>query len=252
MKGVSKGRCIPGISLGCLTAFLFCAAAYEASLRVSRRANDVILTWSLTNTAEVTVQQSTSLSAPHWTNIWTSEGPVTGDFEIPVPPTNSALFFRLLFNPVSPFDDPDDAYQDSNRDGIDGNILQAIFVSTLGHDSNAGTKAEPVRSLAAALFEAKRQNKPHIYVAAGTYGSTNIVLENGVSIFGGYDPVTWARGLSNVTSIEASTTAAVVATDLSETTVLDHLSISSADATNAAETCYGVFAVNSSGLVVRR
>src|SRR5512141_464745 len=48
-------------------------------------------------------------------------------------------------------DDPDDAFADTDCDGIDGDKTKAIFVGPSGNDSAPGTIEEPVRSLAKAV-----------------------------------------------------------------------------------------------------
>ncbi len=76
---------------------------------------------------------------------------------------------------------------DSNCDGVDGEVDNAIFVSKDGDDLNPGTIDLPVLTLQVGLSRAKANNKRDVYVATGVY-SQNIVLEDGVGIFGGYSP----------------------------------------------------------------
>ncbi len=76
---------------------------------------------------------------------------------------------------------------DSNCDGVDGEVANAIFVSKDGDDTNPGTRDFPVLTLQTGLTKAKNGNKRDVYVATGVY-SQNIVLEEGVGIFGGYSP----------------------------------------------------------------
>ena len=76
---------------------------------------------------------------------------------------------------------------DSNCDGVDGEVDNAIFVSKDGNDSNPGTRELPVVTLQAGLGLAKSGNKRDVYVATGVY-SQNLVLVDGVGVFGGYAP----------------------------------------------------------------
>lgn len=82
-------------------------------------------------------------------------------------------------------DAPDDDFEDTNCDGIDGDASQAIFVSTAGSDEAAGSRTEPVRTLQHAIELASEQRKD-VYVCNGTY-TENVVIEQPVSLYGGYD-----------------------------------------------------------------
>lgn len=79
-------------------------------------------------------------------------------------------------------------HQDTNCDGIDGDINRALFVDrSSGNDNNPGTKEQPLQSITAALTEiATLNDKDQIYVSRGTYNESILLIE-GVSIYGGYD-----------------------------------------------------------------
>lgn len=90
-------------------------------------------------------------------------------------------------------DEPDDEFEDSNCDGIDGDVEQAVFVAPVGDDSNPGTMGEPLGSLAAALAMAKPKGAD-VYVCNGLYEQAVVIRGQGVRIFGGYDcSVGWRR-----------------------------------------------------------
>ncbi len=76
---------------------------------------------------------------------------------------------------------------DSNCDGVDGEVANAIFVSKEGRDDAPGTREAPVVTVANGIAKAKANNKRDVYVATGVY-SQNLVLEDGVGVFGGYSP----------------------------------------------------------------
>jgi hypothetical protein len=98
-------------------------------------------------------------------------------------------------------DDPDGAFTDSNQDGIDGTITNAVFVATTGNDANAGTITAPVATLARALVLATPGRKD-VYVAGGTYPVSNLSLVSGVSLYGQYSgPPHWQRSTSTVCKI---------------------------------------------------
>ncbi len=98
-----------------------------------------------------------------------------------------------LFTPPPQIDTPDDAFLDSNGDGIDGMACGPIFVSPNGRDSNLGTIDSPLGTINAAIQQAKQLSPTRaVYIATGVYEET-IILEPGVHLYGGYDPNDWSR-----------------------------------------------------------
>src|SRR4051812_31926288 len=75
---------------------------------------------------------------------------------------------------------PDLAFRDTNCDGIDGNKATAVWVGPNGADAAAGTLAEPLRTVQAALLRSTQ-----VYVIAGTY-TEHVVLFDGANVYGGY------------------------------------------------------------------
>ena len=87
---------------------------------------------------------------------------------------------------------------DHNCDGIDGNINEAYFVSSrIGSDSNNGSMDSPFKTINYALDRAVLMGKTQILVAYGDYNEDITIGNNGVSIFGGYDDITWQRDITN-------------------------------------------------------
>ena len=74
---------------------------------------------------------------------------------------------------------------DTNCDGIDGELNNAIFVAKTGSDDNPGTKELPKLTIQAAIDQAEIDGKRDIYVNTSVY-SENIRLVAGVSVYGGY------------------------------------------------------------------
>jgi hypothetical protein len=70
-----------------------------------------------------------------------------------------------------------------------------LFVSeTTGRDKAAGTRAEPLATLAEALELARDIDDAEIYVAIGSYNETiRIIGHSGVKLLGGYDVHDWER-----------------------------------------------------------
>ena len=68
---------------------------------------------------------------------------------------------------TSATDLPDLMFVDANCDGIDGEVNNGIFVSPNGVDTNAGTRAAPVLTLAAAMNKVTLTGKRDVYLAQG-------------------------------------------------------------------------------------
>ncbi len=81
-------------------------------------------------------------------------------------------------------DTPDMAFEDTNCDGVDGDLAKAVFVAPTGSDSNSGTLASPKKTINAAIIVATAASKD-VYVGGGTYPES-LGLVSGVSIYGGY------------------------------------------------------------------
>jgi hypothetical protein len=155
----------------------------------------------------------------------------------------------------------DDGFGESFADRAQINVFKnstrAIFVNpgAAGNDSNAGTRAQPKRTLAAAIAAASALNTGDVYLAAdnGIFDNTTgtLVLANGVSVFGGYVAAdNWTRPAALRTTINGAVTG-ITANNLTSETALEQLELSSANAATAGGSSYGVFAVSSPGLVIR-
>ena len=98
-------------------------------------------------------------------------------------------------------DAPDLSFVDSNCDGIDGTVNDAVFVSPNGKDTNPGTKDTPKRQIQAAVLAATAGGKKSVYAAAGSY--YRVAAAAGVGIYGGYDPGNWSHRSSKLTTTMA-------------------------------------------------
>ncbi|MCK5355027.1 MAG: putative metal-binding motif-containing protein [Methyloprofundus sp.] len=98
-------------------------------------------------------------------------------------------------------DIPDAAYIDNNCDGIDGDIDQAVFVSSLnGMDTNnCGLIDSPCLTIAKGIEQANLMSMPSVFVEEGSYNEV-INLANGISIYGAFDG-NWNRPASSDTII---------------------------------------------------
>jgi hypothetical protein len=133
------------------------------------------------------------------------------------------------------------------------NSASHYWVSPGGSDSNAGTRAAPFASIQFALNAARDAGEfGDVYVAAGSYDGS-LVLRSGVSIYGGFDPVTFLRDVAaHETEINGGETA-VSGTGLSGSTpvTLNGLTIRAADHTTAPEgSSIAVLLINSRDAIV--
>lgn len=85
---------------------------------------------------------------------------------------------------------------------VDPNCISeadGIFVKS-GASGTAGTKADPVGTIGAGLAKAKASSKLKVYVCAGSYAEA-LVIQNVVSVYGGFDCATWKYGAMNTVTV---------------------------------------------------
>lgn len=83
-------------------------------------------------------------------------------------------------------DEPDDDITDANCDGIDGEIENAVFVASDGHDENSGLATDAPLSDLATAIQMAGENGADVYLAEGSYTIEATSLPDGVSLIGGY------------------------------------------------------------------
>ncbi len=79
---------------------------------------------------------------------------------------------------------PPAAGGDADCDGVPDDDSSFVYVTTTGSDRNPGTRARPMRTLAAAIRRGRRLGRD-VLVAGGTYDGP-VRLAAGVDVFGGY------------------------------------------------------------------
>jgi hypothetical protein len=141
-------------------------------------------------------------------------------------------------------DAPDLAFEDTNCDGIDGDLAKAVFVSANGSNLGTGSKESPLLTSTAGITRAEAQNKD-VYVTGGTYREM-VELQRDVRIFGGYEPVTGARSSAEVTTIEAAPQAMLANGDTG--VVLQLLTLRGSP--DGSRTAYGLRAINGSSVAL--
>ena len=152
-------------------------------------------------------------------------------------------------------DEPDDAFVDSNCDGIDGDESRAIFVATSGLNTNPGTKAAPVNTITQALTLAGG-GKDHVYISEGNYiGGVNLV--NGVSMWGSYSASNnWTRSLAFQTNIVGTQVIPSIAAigvrgvNITSATTVADLQIRTSNVSATGVTNYGIHCSNCDGLTL--
>ena len=115
----------------------------------------------------------------------------------------------------------------------------AVFVAAGGDDAGAGTRAQPMRTVAAAVSRADAIDGD-VYIAGDPPSVGDLVLASGVSLYGGFD-ASWMRNAGNPAGWpRLSATAAPVRGDGVSNIVLEGVRIQPS----------GLFGINSIGLVL--
>jgi CARDB len=157
---------------------------------------------------------------------------------------------NALINPGA-VDKPDvPAFTDTNCDGIDGNARQAIFVAPNGLDTNPGTRAQPMKTLAAAVPLAASKGKD-VYAKIGVYPET-LIMANGVGVYGGYG-AKWQRTLATPTAIIGQSpvfgdTVGAIANTINVSTALQLVTLAPQAPTISGSSSYGLRGAGSPGL----
>lgn len=139
-------------------------------------------------------------------------------------------------------DIPDDNFEDTNCDGIDGDRNHAIFVAPNGSDAAAGSLEAPVRTLVKAVALASAAKKD-VYVCNGSYAESVVVANVPVGIYGGYDCANgWARGNDRAT-IAPTSGIPLTIRDLTTMTV-DRIALHAADGVDPGQSSIGAFVSN--------
>lgn len=120
---------------------------------------------------------------------------------------------------------PDEDFADTNCDGIDGDASRAIFVSPAGLDGNPGTMNAPMQTIQKAIAKAASSGKTSVYVCDATYPENVLVVQDLVSLYGGYECDNhWRRG-SGVASIAPTLGIPMTIQNVQRAMTLSHLSL---------------------------
>jgi hypothetical protein len=123
---------------------------------------------------------------------------------------------------------------------------KAVFVAVNGDDANAGSRAEPMKSIQAAIEKA-RATAADVYIAEGEYAES-LTLADGVSLYGGF-AAAWVRDPAVVTKVASPAPKAIGGVNVGGL-VIDGLTIVSADAAKAGQSSYGILLASSSAVTI--
>ncbi|WP_263436598.1 hypothetical protein [Stigmatella hybrida] len=160
--------------------------------------------------------------------------------------------------PTRDTDEPDDTFEDSNCDGVDGLAAAGLFVDPAsGTEGATGTKEAPLKTLSEALQRLRDNTGPNrpsfLYLAQGTYPETGLVLDVPVSLHGGYNGAgNWLRAAANVTRIQGGAVGLTVR-NLQEDAgvVLDRLVVASSEPTTPGTPSIALHVIDSQAVRLR-
>lgn len=133
--------------------------------------------------------------------------------------------YHCAYEDLGIIDIPDDQGFDTNCDGIDGDINQAVFVSILGSDENTGTLTSPLRTIQRGINLASDMGRTQVLVTTGNFNGTVSMLD-GISVYGGYTTNFAGRDLYSAgTHIRVSTPIAVTVPTITQPTALSGLAV---------------------------
>jgi hypothetical protein len=233
--------------LGCgafLAIAAFAATVIDQGLAIQRTgANQYTVSWNAFLSQGLVLQSSPSLTSPGWGDVGGSPTTVGNRRQMVINAAVPPVFYRVACQAFLGDDEPDDNFDDTNCDGVDGNVQAAIFVSPTGNDANPGTPQQPALTIAAGMSKAEAAGRNQVYVAAGDYVMPTLNPSPSMIIVGGYNPNDWTRSDANVTRILSTSSTAVFIENFQ--VILDHLTIVSANATSGSS--YGVRVLGQGG-----
>ncbi len=220
-------------------------SAFSSSFTTLRRpvSADAGPDMDVTEGSSVTLDDSGSTgtgASYSWTQI---AGPDVGPLDgrspsFTAPDSVSTLAFELTVS------DSSTTQVDTARVWVLEDGDNALWVSPAGSDSNPGTRAEPLATIQAAIDAADNGGQgADVYVAAGTYAES-LTLRSRVSVYGGFDPTTWARDINAYRPVVDGDTVAVHGV-VSNALTVEGLAVVAADATGVGASSIAVFLDNS-------
>ncbi len=159
--------------------------------------------------------------------------------------------------PVPGEDLPDDAFADTDCDGVDGQADAGLFIDPMDGDDDAGvgTRQAPLRTVGRALAMLRELDggPRHLFLAGGAYDEAGLVLDVPVSLYGGYAGRSggWRRAADRVALFDAGTLGLTVRGLQDAGVLMEYVQVSAATATGPGEPSIAVRMVDSSGVRLR-
>lgn len=127
--------------------------------------------------------------------------------------------------------------------------LRSVFVSEAsGRADGAGTFADPVDTIGAALAVAELEDKSLVLIDGGTY-TESVTLASGIGLLGGFNAAAgWIRD-GSIAAVQGGSTA--VLGDGVTGVLLEQLQIEAAAGAAAGESSYGVRLIDSSDITIK-
>ena len=159
--------------------------------------------------------------------------------------------------PVTGVDLPDDAFADTDCDGVDGQADAGLFIDPAGSDvTGTGTREAPLRTLGHALELLRRTGggQPvRLYLAGGTYDEAGLVLDVPASLHGGYTGRAggWGRTGAELARLDGGTVGLTVRGLPDAGIVLEYVAVHSASGVEPGEPSIALRVLESSGVELR-
>ena len=155
--------------------------------------------------------------------------------------------------PEAGTDEPDEAFRDTNCDGIDGDASNAVFVSATGSDSAAGTRDAPFKTIGKGIAVASDAAKS-VYVCNGEYPENLRIEKRAVRVYGGYDCDNGWKRIPDRASVAPSSGVPLTIFDVADPVVIERLALRAPDAadTDRGASSIAVSTLRSKDVVVRR
>jgi len=134
---------------------------------------------------------------------------------------------------------PDDDFEDSNCDGVDGDLARAVFVSPDGDDAGDGSPVAPLRTLKYAVERAANTGKD-VYLCQGTFREAVFQHGMGANLYGGYTCGSEVVRTGELARIESPARLPSKLEGVPEPVVIDRVSFTAADAQGPGESSVAV------------
>ncbi|MEM7248495.1 MAG: hypothetical protein AAF533_24395 [Acidobacteriota bacterium] len=223
-----QGRSLPSWMVLLIVSCGWALPTKAQDLRVQLSGGDVELLWTGVGPFRVRRSEDPATVASSGDLLATLDARSFVDAGAAAGPPN--LYFYDIGSDCVPtgVDLPDDLFEDTDCDGFDGSVTDAIFVAgDVGSDGFPGTWDRPLATIGEGLSRASATGRS-VWVSKGLYPES-LTLVSGVDVIGAYDWADgWARADDHVTMLEGGPIA-VQADGVSDVWV-DRIDVRAADA----------------------